>query len=199
MPIVKTVQKKPRNTKREDILRAALLVFSSGGVNGVPMPKLALQAGISTGLIYRYFESKEALVNVLYQEQKLLMATTLFYNLPETSEPYESFCEVWRRMVHYATEHPDAFRFLELQDHRPYLTNKSIQIEQSMLSPLLEYYKEMQDKKIYRSDMRAGVLLAMFWGSFVNLYKAHGDRLITLSERDILDAREASWGFLVGK
>lgn len=181
------------------ILSAALKVFASGGVNGVPMPKLAQEAGISTGLIYRYFDSKEALVNELYQEQKLNMATGLFYNLPDTDDPYVSFCEVWKRMVDYATNKPETFRFLELQDHRPYLTRKSFLVEKGMLTPLLAYYQSMQDSKIYRSDMRAEVLMTLFWGAFVNLFKAQGDKLLVLSDKDILDARESSWHFLIGK
>ena len=195
----KTTEKKSRNLKREAILRAALKVFASGGVNGVPMPKLAQQAGISTGLIYRYFDSKEALVNELYQEQKAKMAALLFDNLPATKDPYESYCEVWRRMVDYAINCPEAFRFLEMQDHRPYLTKQTDKVERSILSPLVAYYREMQERKIYRSDMRPEILLTIFWGAFVNLFKSQGYGLITLSEQDILDSREGCWHILIGK
>ncbi|MEB3734640.1 TetR/AcrR family transcriptional regulator [Halopseudomonas pachastrellae] len=56
--------------KRQAILSAALKVFAEGGVNGVPMPALAEQAQVGTGTIYRYFSSKEALVNELFREQR---------------------------------------------------------------------------------------------------------------------------------
>jgi hypothetical protein len=47
------------------------------------------------------------------------------------------FHEVWRRLGAFAKAEPEAFRFLEMQDHVEYLDRKSRQLELSVLMPLL--------------------------------------------------------------
>src|SRR5690606_26438387 len=101
--------------KRSAILRAALKVFAEGGVNGVPMPVVAQQANVGTGTIYRYFASKELLVNELFREQKLAMNQRLYQDLDLQRPPRELFAELWQRMVLFTRQAPEAYRFMELQ------------------------------------------------------------------------------------
>ena len=56
--------------RREAILAAALELFSERGFHGTAVPLVAEKAGVGAGTLYRYFESKEALVNALYQRWK---------------------------------------------------------------------------------------------------------------------------------
>lgn len=46
---------------RGRILDGARAAFATGGYRGASMPSIAREAGVSVGLIYRYFESKEEL------------------------------------------------------------------------------------------------------------------------------------------
>jgi AcrR family transcriptional regulator len=48
-------------TKRDRILRAALEVCATRGVNAATMDDVAARAGVSKGTLYRFFESKEDL------------------------------------------------------------------------------------------------------------------------------------------
>jgi len=47
--------------RRERILDAALLVFGSKGVDAASMKEVAAAAGVTSGLVYHYFTSKDAL------------------------------------------------------------------------------------------------------------------------------------------
>jgi TetR/AcrR family transcriptional regulator, repressor of fatR-cypB operon len=179
--------------KRSAILRASLSVFAKGGVNGVPMPVVAEVAGVGTGTIYRYFESKEALVNELFREEKLALSKRLYSNLERTTPPREQFAIVWQRLIDFAREQPDSFRFMELQDHRPYLDDASKALERKILAPSLAHYRSMQKKGIYRRDIRPEVLMALVWGAYVNLIKAERDGYLTLTQSDVNSARDASW------
>ena len=179
-------------------MRAALAVFAEGGVNGVPMPTLAEKAGVGTGTIYRYFVSKDVLVNELFREEKLAMSRRLYGELDESLEPPEQFAVIWQRMVDFTREAPDSYRFMELQDHRPYLDPASRELERKILAPVLSYYRSMQKKGIYRSDIRAEVLMALVWGAFVNLMKAERDGYLTLGQADIDAARDACWSLCTG-
>ncbi|MFC5653276.1 TetR/AcrR family transcriptional regulator [Paenibacillus solisilvae] len=54
--------------RREQIIKAALIVFAKRGIGGTKMSMIASEAGISHGLSYRYFSSKEELFTVLVQK-----------------------------------------------------------------------------------------------------------------------------------
>ncbi|MGZ3428822.1 MAG: helix-turn-helix domain-containing protein, partial [Polyangia bacterium] len=60
--------------KSDAILKAALELFVERGFHGTPVPLVAERAGVGAGTIYRSFESKEALVNALYQRWKQTIA-----------------------------------------------------------------------------------------------------------------------------
>jgi TetR/AcrR family transcriptional regulator of autoinduction and epiphytic fitness len=66
--------------RREQIKRAALKVFANQGLAGTKMSMIAKEAGISQGLSYRYFNSKEELFNVIVEEA-LEEAQTAIKNL----------------------------------------------------------------------------------------------------------------------
>ncbi len=50
-----------KDARREAILRAALKVFARNGLAGTRSGDIAAEAGVSQGLLYHYFPSKEAL------------------------------------------------------------------------------------------------------------------------------------------
>ncbi len=54
-----------RSDRKQAILDAALEVFASEGYHVASISKIAKAAGVSKGLMYNYFESKQDLLNVL--------------------------------------------------------------------------------------------------------------------------------------
>jgi len=61
---VKTVE-----DRREQIVEAALRVFARKGFAEASNKDIAREAGITPGLIYHYFESKEALLKAIFEER----------------------------------------------------------------------------------------------------------------------------------
>jgi AcrR family transcriptional regulator len=57
-----------RDERKEQITEAALRVFARRGIIGTKMSMIASEAGISTGLLYRYFNSKDELFTTLVQQ-----------------------------------------------------------------------------------------------------------------------------------
>lgn len=57
-----------QDERREQIKRAALKVFANKGITGTKISMIAAEAGISQGLTYRYFQSKEELFSLLVHE-----------------------------------------------------------------------------------------------------------------------------------
>jgi AcrR family transcriptional regulator len=185
----------PKLPKREAILRAALEVFAEHGVHGVPVPDIAERAGVGTGTIYRFFESKEVLVNEVYREQKRAIAARID-SIDPALPTRARFDEFWKRVVAFAQEQPQAFAFLEMHDHKQYLDESNRELEKSVLAPLLKTHKSLQKRGIFRKDVRPEVAMVLHWGALVNLFKAERAGYLTLKPRDILAARDACWRLL---
>ena len=58
------------NDRRQQILHAAMVCFAKCGFHQTSMHDISEEAGISVGLIYRYFASKEAVIGALAEEHK---------------------------------------------------------------------------------------------------------------------------------
>lgn len=58
--------------KKAAILRAALKVFAAHGFDAGTIREIALEAGVAEGLIYHYFDSKEALLDAVIRERSIL-------------------------------------------------------------------------------------------------------------------------------
>jgi AcrR family transcriptional regulator len=57
-----------RDERKEQLIGAALKVFSSRGIIGSKISMIAAEAGVSQGLFYHYFKSKDELFTSLVQE-----------------------------------------------------------------------------------------------------------------------------------
>lgn len=91
--------------RRDQIKRAALKVFAKRGVDGTKMSTIATEAGISQGLSYRYFSSKEELFTILVQEaiDEAQAAIRNVRHLP--GSPKEQFKAFTRRILDESHKH----------------------------------------------------------------------------------------------
>jgi AcrR family transcriptional regulator len=67
------IKRLPPETRREQILMAALAEFAAHGIAGARVDRVAERAGCSAGLLYAYFNSKDALFDALFE---LIVART---------------------------------------------------------------------------------------------------------------------------
>lgn len=67
----------PATDRRQQILHAALICFAKCGFHQTSMHDISADAGVSVGLIYRYFKSKEEVIAALATEHKKDIAELL--------------------------------------------------------------------------------------------------------------------------
>jgi TetR/AcrR family transcriptional regulator, repressor of fatR-cypB operon len=187
---------RPRiDDKRRRILNAALLVFAERGFHGTSVPEIATSAGVGAGTLYRYFAHKDALVNEVYRDAKQRLRAAVLEGVasPDPYRPGDAerwFGELWQRLARFAASEPDAFRFLEMQDHVPYLDAESRQLELSVLAPLVAAGHRLRDRAA-RAPVE--VVIALLWGAFVGLVKASRLGYLALDDQRLAVAGAACW------
>src|SRR5215212_8508605 len=67
----------PTTERREQILRAAMVCFAKCGFHQTTMQDISAEAGISVGLIYRYFESKDAVISAMADNHQRVLQELL--------------------------------------------------------------------------------------------------------------------------
>ncbi|MFE4106119.1 TetR/AcrR family transcriptional regulator [Almyronema epifaneia] len=157
--------------KREAILNAALELFAEYGFYGTPIPLIAERAHVGAGTIYRYFESKEALGNAVYQRAKEMLYDVLNQDFPEDLPVREQFHVFWQRITKFAIENPQTFQFLELHSHESYLDKTSRTVELKVWEPGLTFFEMTCQRKITK-PLPLKILVAIVWGMFVGVTKA---------------------------
>ena len=188
---VHSVKKRGRpaeGDKRRQILDAALRTFAARGFHGTAVPDVAKAAKVATGTLYHYFDNKEALVNAVFVDAKIRLRDALLADdLPTDAERW--FKALWHRLAAFARAEPDAFRFLEMQDHTPYLDRDSRAVELSVLAPLVVTGRRLRTGGGPPVDLA----MALVWGAFVGIVKAERFHYIKLDDKKLEQAADACW------
>lgn len=185
----------PTPDRREAILDAALHCFVERGFYGTTIPEIAAKAAIAAGTIYHYFDSKEALVNVLFRTWKSHIAQRVFATFPQTASSREQFRVMWHEMVAFATTEPTAFAFIELHNHASYLDAESKIIDGQTKQFAHLMIKQAQLAGAIK-PLDAWVLMELIFGAFIGVMKAHWEGRISLTAAIIADAEQACWDAL---
>ncbi len=178
--------------KREAILTAALELFATRGFHGTAVPLVAERAGVGAGTVYRYFASKEALVNEIYQRWKLTFSREVLHRFPVGEPPRVQFIELWKRMGKFSSEHKHVVEFLELQHHAPYLTLDSLRIEQEVMDMIVRFVREAQAKDALK-QMEPDLIIALVTGAFAGLVKAAQNGTVNLTPELMAQTAECVW------
>jgi AcrR family transcriptional regulator len=178
--------------KREAIMAAALDLFVERGFYGTAVPEIADRAGVGAGTIYRYFTSKEALVNEIYREQKVAFASRVLDGFPATAPTREQFRTMWTRMSRFAIEHTSSFIFLELHHHAAYLDAASRAVEQRMMALVTNVVIAAQA----RGEFKAGeprLLMGLVLGAFIGVIRSCVELGLPLDQADWVLAERCIW------
>jgi len=113
MQRIDAVDQRPRETQRANILEGAKRVFARKG-KAATMADVAQAAGVSQGLAYRYFASKEQIYRELVEqalEQEGLVTAQLMYE--NSATPGQRLALLITRLVDYRRDHLEIFQLLD--------------------------------------------------------------------------------------
>ncbi|MBE7453498.1 MAG: TetR/AcrR family transcriptional regulator [Kofleriaceae bacterium] len=178
--------------RREAILQAALELFVERGFHGTAVPEVAERAAVGAGTIYRYFASKEALVNELYRRHKSLLTARILHDFPLDAPAREQYGTLWRRLVRYVREEPLGFAFLELHNHASYLDADSRALEERITTFGIEFIRGAQG----RGELRAApplLLVGIVMGAFIGLVRKSAECDLVLDDAAWATAEQCVW------
>jgi AcrR family transcriptional regulator len=180
------------DNKRDAILEAALELFAERGFHGTAVPLVAEKANVGAGTIYRYFPSKETLVNAVYVKWKGELGRVMMDDFPYTASAREQFHFFWQKCAVFAEQNPLALKFLELHHHQPYLNEESRQTEERVLAPALLFLAQTASAKITK-PLPPILLGALVYGAFIGLVKAGWEKRIELTKETLDAAEQCCW------
>jgi AcrR family transcriptional regulator len=93
--------------RREQLLQAALRIAARGGITTVSLADVTAEAGVSVGLLYHYFSTKEDLLAAAVDRA----ADTLLAALDDgpASEPFDQALALLHAYLQYVQDHPEAW------------------------------------------------------------------------------------------
>jgi AcrR family transcriptional regulator len=178
--------------KRAQILDAALREFSLHGFYGSTIPEIAARAKVGNGTIYRYFDTKEALLNALYQYWKVEVMRQCLTEIPSTGPFRQQFHVFWRQLAQFARYNPIPFAFLELHHHAPYLDEKSRQCEEESRLAAAQFIEFACGMKVIK-NVQPELLMGLVCGALVGMVKASWQGLLKLDDKTLDDAEQCVW------
>jgi len=199
-----SVKKRPKKTrashddKRARLLDAALALFESRGFDGVAVPEIARAAGVATGTIYRYFKTKEELVNALYKHWKGAYNEQIMGPVPEGLSPRETFALYWQRMAEFARKNYRAVRFLDLHYHAPYLDAQSRSMEGIYMVTARAFMEAGRKERVLR-PLDPALVVALMWGATAGLNKFVRDGTLVFDSATSKAMEDALWRAIVNE
>jgi len=128
---------KPRDPQKiERIHQATLILVSEIGLAGLTMSKIGKKAKLGMGTIYTYFESKEEIINSLYQALKKKHAIELYADIKPSQSFLEKFKILFNAFFKYRYFSQDENFFIDQCKGSPALTAKSKELEENTYAPV---------------------------------------------------------------
>lgn len=153
-----------RETKKQQIMQAALKVFASKGFNGATITMIAKEAGIAKGLMYSYYESKEKLLGELLSFGMQKAAAFLSEDGTGKLETKKEFAASLRKMIQLFLEEADFWRLYTMLALQPHIAEKFYKEAMAFLQQYLEVYVAYFKKKKSANPMAE----AMLFGSVLD-------------------------------
>lgn len=108
----------------EQVLGAALTLFTKRGYFNTSIPDIVKASSVSTGSIYHYFSDKEGIARQLY-DRLLERMETAFSEIEANNDTAHDRCQAVIELLFRLTEEePDVMRFMLFSRHREFIPDQ---------------------------------------------------------------------------
>ncbi|MCX7982348.1 MAG: TetR/AcrR family transcriptional regulator [Syntrophales bacterium] len=180
--------------KREEIIQAALDLFVEKGFHGAPMSDIAERAKVAVGTMYRYFPSKDALIDELFYELQGRLKAFVEERYPRQGTTREKYEYLLRASMRYLMDYPQHFLYMEQYFNSPY--SASLHRDRILGKDRDALWEDIFEKGTEAGEIKSlprGVLFSLAFGPMIALLRDYIRGFVKLGEKEISQFTAACW------
>lgn len=182
--------------KRTQILVAAETVLAQRGFYAFSMQNLANTAGVAAGTIYRYFASKEALMNELQKFIREESANNVLLGWKDSLTDKQKYDLIWQNAFDCVLANPRRLTLIEMLHFVPNMAQAEITaFEYDIFKPITDFYQHGIDTKKFL-DWQLFALIAASLDSSISLAKQVIQGRLIPDQKQLDQVRDASWAII---
>ena len=182
--------------KKQLILDATETLVAKEGFHGLSMQKLAKEAGVAAGTIYRYFKDKEHLIEETRLHVTQRTADIIQANLTDSMGLKEQYRTIWLNIWHFSKTKNALISHMLYEQ----LSSKDGQCilhkEKEMFSKIEKMFNEGKSQGIFK-QFDNKVLSSISLESSSALARKQRNNCFQLDEKALEQAIDASWDALI--
>lgn len=183
--------------KRRLILESAEMLLARDGFHGLSMQKVANQAGVAAGTIYRYFDDKEALIQEIKFNIMNRVACAIQADVCNTDPLKVRFRTMWLNIWHFAISEKNTFLNRSQYESLPSGDlAKFRELEKEMFAQVNQLFIDGLDQGVFK-PLSVEILTGLSLEASVCLARKHAQGFFTLTNDDLNAAIEASWDAII--
>ncbi|EIE9605681.1 TetR/AcrR family transcriptional regulator [Vibrio parahaemolyticus] len=187
----------PAVDKRDQILAAAEQLIAESGFQGLSMQKLANEAGVAAGTIYRYFSDKEHLLEEVRLNVAKRIASAEQAGVNDDMPLKERYRTMWLNIWNLAGSNLNAISNRVQYDSLPCTTrNKTWELERKMFAQVDRLFNQGKEEGVFK-PLDNEVLSGLSFEASVALARKHALGFYQLDDDALEAAIEASWDAII--
>ena len=151
--------------KKERILRAALKLFNTCGFDNTPTARISKEAGVATGTLFNYFDTKEQLINSLYLYCKDSLIRRITQEIDKEKTFRSKLKKIYINYLGWGLDNIDEFLFFQQFSNSPYIGELTRKEGLNKFNNLLELITEGMENEIIKNvsqDYISAVIIGIF-------------------------------------
>lgn len=183
--------------KHEQILSAAEKLIAEQGFQGLSMQKLAAEAGVAAGTIYRYFSDKEHLLDEVRLHVARRVATAVQNGVTEDMPLKERYRTMWLNIWNLASSNLATISNRVQYESLPYTDCcKAKELERDMFAQVDLLFNQGKEQGLFK-PLANEVLSGLSFEASVALARKHALGFYQLDDAALDAAIEASWDAII--
>ena len=183
--------------KRQQILSAAEKLIAEVGFQGLSMQKLAKEAGVAAGTIYRYFDDKDHLIDDVRVLVTQRVADAVQEGVNDSDPIKQRYRTMWLNIWNLAGTNLAAIKNRVQYDSLPITNSLNFrELERKMFAQVELLFNEGKEQGLFKpldNEVLSGLSLA----ASVSLARKHSLGFYQLDEAALEAAIEASWDAII--
>jgi AcrR family transcriptional regulator len=178
--------------RRRQILDAAVRTFARKGYHSCRVSDIAEEAGVAYGLVYHYFDSKEAILEAIFRDTWGMMLKAIEAVEATEKSPREQLRKTAAIVLRTWRHNPDLVRVLVQE-----VTRSGEQMQREVgeidlaFAALQRIVKRGQDEKVFRNDVSPRLAAWIVYGALEEILTGWVMGTLVGEEADVAEAERA--------